>query len=325
MNNFKNAGQPVYFRPNTTDTLRGIAIILLILGHYCGFCIDGIQAFEHSGEIAVIIFLMLSGIGLTKTYGFKKCDKLFLLKRLRRLIFPLWITLILFYLLDFFLLNKTYPISDTFIKFIGILRKSPPNSPLWFISYIIFLYTVFYFVSIMKIGPYFKFLSILIICYITSIIIKFDPNIGYFFGGWTTYTFVFPISILIALNEKKISTYLQILYNRHPSLILIILIIIGSVFVFAPRLKTLFLIIFVVISAYYLDMMRVKLKPLSWLGKYSLEIYLLHFPFLVSYGFVIGKKPAIAYLGAYILFILFLSIVLKKTSEILNNSLLPSN
>ena len=75
----------------------------------------------------------------------------------------------------------------------------------------------------------------------TAIVIKFDPNIGYFFDGWTTYTFVFPISILIALNEKKISKYLQILYNRHPGIIFIILIIAGYVYVFATRLKSIVL------------------------------------------------------------------------------------
>ena len=97
------------FNRYTSEMFKGIAIIFLLVGHYSAFCLEGAQPFEMFGEIAVIIFLFLSGVGLTKSYGFNKIDKIYLVKRLRRIMIPLWLTLALFYFLDFLLLIKFIP------------------------------------------------------------------------------------------------------------------------------------------------------------------------------------------------------------------------
>src|SRR5581483_6918237 len=85
----------------TSGMLRGLAILLLLLGHFALKCVHGEYFFESAGMWAVIIFLFISGIALTKRYGLTGLGKTFLMKRLRNLLPPTWITLTLFYILDF--------------------------------------------------------------------------------------------------------------------------------------------------------------------------------------------------------------------------------
>lgn len=46
--------------------LRGAAILLLLLGHFVLFCVKGAFFFEAAGNWAVMIFLFISGVALTK-------------------------------------------------------------------------------------------------------------------------------------------------------------------------------------------------------------------------------------------------------------------
>lgn len=119
----------------------------MLVGHLCYFGIEGKQPFEHAGEIAVISFLYLSAVGLTKTYRLAPCGLSFLYRRVRKLLFPLWLSLALFYSLDAFILGKTYPLTELLLNLAGIIGKQPPNSPAWFVSYILFLYVVFFLQS----------------------------------------------------------------------------------------------------------------------------------------------------------------------------------
>ena len=84
-----------YFSLETAKSLRGIAILLLIIGHFSQQCTPGSSAlsFRITGNAAIIMFLLISGIGLTKRYFFE-VGKLFLVNRVKRLLFPV-ITLLI--------------------------------------------------------------------------------------------------------------------------------------------------------------------------------------------------------------------------------------
>jgi len=88
---------------DTSNTLRAIAIFFLIFGHFAIKCIDGKYFFEFAGKWAVIIFLYVSGVALSKTYGVIDLTNLFIFKRIKKLLFPTWITLALFFILGIYL------------------------------------------------------------------------------------------------------------------------------------------------------------------------------------------------------------------------------
>jgi peptidoglycan/LPS O-acetylase OafA/YrhL len=59
-------------------------------------------------------------------------------------------------------------------------------------------------------------------------------------------------------------------------------------------------------------------RPLSWLGKYSFEIYLLHMPFMVYYDIFLFRRPMGVFFFAYLVFVLLLNAMLKGLVELVN-------
>ena len=279
------------FNRYTSEMFKGIAIIFLLVGHYSAFCLEGTQPFEMAGEIAVIIFLFFSGVGLTKSYGFNKIGKIYLVKRLRRIMIPLWLTLTLFYVFDFLLLNKVYPVLDMLPQFMGILRKSSPNGAAWLISYLLYLYIIFYVISHIRIQLYSKIILLFLLCYLTNISITYVSMLKHIFGGWNTYTFVFPMSILVASNENHFARLLKKCDEISPIVVFFILIAILSIYLSAEKFRTGYLIMLISTATFLISSMKLKVNLLKWIGSYSYEIFLLHFPFLTSYSFLGEQLP----------------------------------
>jgi len=321
----------------TTLMLRGIAVIFLIFGHLAIKCIEGSLPFEYAARWAVIIFLFLSGIGLTKVYGLRGLEKKFLLKRIKRLVFPLWITLILFYLLNYFLLDWTRSPIKIIVSFLAILFPWPPNDPAWFITYIFYLYFLYYVVSLLRIRDVFKSLIILFLSYLTMYCIIHSQLINYF-AIWIEYTAVFPVSVLVGLYRNKLFDYMKSAYKFSPVVFFITLSMSVVVFFYydgtsnrsssllqsnplwqlIKTIEPLILIVPLLMSAFLLDFLKYKPRLLLSLGEYSYEIYLLHMPFLVYYDFFLFRKPLVIFFFVYCLFIILLSYGLRIGSEFLN-------
>ena len=84
-----------------------------------------LSPFSDFAGVGVDVFLFLSGFGLATSAIRKQLSvKEFYQKRLGKIFLPLWITLSLFLLADYFILHKTYPIGDTIINFFGIFRHA---------------------------------------------------------------------------------------------------------------------------------------------------------------------------------------------------------
>ncbi|MBK7552761.1 MAG: acyltransferase family protein [Syntrophaceae bacterium] len=126
--------------------------MLLLLGHLSEKCIAGVTYLEDGGRWAVVVFLFVSGVSLSKTYGLAALDKRFILNRIRRLAIPFWLTLALFLALDHYLLGYYYSIKRIILAIGGIMYPWPPMGHAWFITYLIFLYGLYYFVSLLRIS-----------------------------------------------------------------------------------------------------------------------------------------------------------------------------
>ena len=108
-----------------TYSLRGIAVILVIISHFAGGGF-GIRYFTPLGGIGVSIFLFLSGFGLQESYR-KNGLKLFWPKRLIRIIVPYLIWVVLLFLLS------------------RVLEYDAPLFPhYWYLDYLFLWYALFW-------------------------------------------------------------------------------------------------------------------------------------------------------------------------------------
>jgi glycosyltransferase involved in cell wall biosynthesis/peptidoglycan/LPS O-acetylase OafA/YrhL len=307
---------PEYFTRSTAQALKAMAIGLLFSGHFYFFCIDGEGIIRQCGEMAVMTFLVVSGMGLTKSYGFNRCGVRFIRRRLSVIFIPLWPVLAAVYLLDFTLLDQTYPWSEIMLSFAGIIKKAPPNAALWFIPFVLYLYGAFFLISYIPVSHLAKCVLLILTSFGTTVLITRVPVLSDHFGGWTTYTFAFPLSVCLMAGRRVFIDRLQLLSRRFGWALVLLWAAMAGMFVAMPVGRTLFFVAFIAISIFYLDQIRLVPRFVRFIGEHSYEIYLVHFPLLVSYGWVMGREPLVFFFTLYCVCVLLLAIALKTGSHL---------
>lgn len=306
------------FPSSLTNELKGWATILIVTSHVGYFLFANHQFLYPLSNIAgagVDLFLFLSGFGLVASFYKKPLSAWeFYKKRLIKIFIPLWVFLIVFLLLDKFLLNQTYQLGTVIESFFGIFRHADIyrdiNSPLWYLTLILFYYLTFPFVF-MRERPGISALLWLLIGYGIT---KLNP--GYFASVNHLHTWhivAFPFGCWFAGLVNKPSAYLKKLVGwlqnvrlktpsvvRWPLKILAIaaLLLTISYWMINPGVGGNKWILQVISITTLIEIILVAwLKPirfrlLEWLGVYSYEIYLLHWPLLYRYDFILGRLPA---------------------------------
>ncbi len=321
------------FSLDSTMILKGLAIILLLLGHTSQQCIVGHEAipFRITGNAAVIIFLFVSGVGLAKRYHLQ-ATKQFLFNRVKKLALPVWLSLALFILLNFLLLGYKESLSQLFLNFCGIFWTKFPNSPCWFITYIIFLYTVYFITAILSVSRLTQIGVLFLLPFAVSCLIIKTGSIDHL-ALWPQYSLVFPAGVVCGLYAGELNKYIHRIYSRSPSFFIAIMFVLLATYwtgVGVHRISHL------ILSEYYIQLVAAVINPLPFLlflifciglleikawrsdllrfsGRYSFEMYLLHFPFMVYYDFFLFRRPLVFYFFVYVLFLILLSVLLQRT------------
>jgi peptidoglycan/LPS O-acetylase OafA/YrhL len=326
-----------FLRFETSEMLRGLAVLFLIFGHFMFFCVDAKSSYAKTSNLAVVIFLFISGVALSKQYGIDPVDGSFIKKRIKKLAIPTWIILALFFTLDFFLLEKIYPLHRVAASFGGIMTHHLPNGAIWFITYILYLYLLFFIVSRTPLSRSMKpALMLLLSCTTTFLIWQFDILFDNFYL-WTQYTIVFPLSVYIGLKSAGVKKGLDGLINSSAigyyvlMFSLFCMTILGMVFNPEPysanasltlkvisTIQPITMIISLVMLSNIFDRLTVSSKLLTFLGAYSFEIYLCHQPFIANYDFFLFRRPLFFYFLIYFLFVIAVSYSLKNAAVYLN-------
>lgn len=332
-----------FFPIETTNELKGLAILLVIFGHIGYFLVD-----DHSflfplstiAGVGVDIFLFLSGYGLVVS-ALKKTLTIFQFykTRLIKLLIPLWITLGTFFLLDFFVLNKVYTGGYILSSFLGFFTSADLyndiNSPLWYFTLILFYYLIFPLVFIKK-YPYF---SAIIIYILTYIIIALNPiwlsKVKFFHE---IHLLAFPAGVLVASllfysqnfikninlsnflkNKKLIEIIKKIVYCLSISVLLFVIVYtvynsgIGKGVWIEQLMSLTTTLAFVVL--FLIKKLRIELLYLF--GLYSYEIYLLHWPILYRYDFIFKFLPPWLSMIVYLGFFIGLGWLLQKITKLI--------
>ncbi len=334
----KTSAGSTLFSLDSTLILKGLAIILLLLGHVSQHCATGSEAlpFRVTGNAAVIIFLFVSGIGLAKKYQLH-ADSLFWIKRIKRLATPVWLSLALVVPLNLLLIGHTDPPGQLVLNFFGIFWTNFPNSPCWFITYIIFLYTVYFIAALLPVNKMVKIAVLFMLPFWAAWLVVETGTIDHF-TLWPEYSLIFPAGVVCGLNAHHLKKINDKLFAISPIFFIVCMLILLGLYwtgiaiyrishlvsfelytqlVFA-LVNPVSFILFLILCVGWMETKGMKSTMLQFFGKYSFELYLLHFPFMANYDFFIFRRPLIFFFFVYTVFVLFLSILLQRAADFLN-------
>lgn len=160
-----------------TRELKGLAILAIIFSHI-GYFLAADHRFLFPLSVmagtGVNLFLFLSGFGLTMSSLRNKLPLgKFYKKRLLKIFTPFWIVIAIFFLLDIFLLQRSYSASYIIQSMLGFFPRGDLfldiNSPFWFITPLLFYYLLFPLVFM----PKRSWLSALIILAASFLLVQF--------------------------------------------------------------------------------------------------------------------------------------------------------
>lgn len=313
-----------FFAPFRTQELKGIAILAIVFSHIGYFLSNDIEflwPFSVAAGVGVNMFLFLSGFGLTvSSLKHPLLVYKFYLKRLKKLLIPLWLTIAVFVLMDAFILERFYPISFYWHSIIGFFPAADLfndlNSPLWYFTLILFYYIVFP-LSFYKRLPY---LCPILILLAGFLVLKLDLPINIdVINLYKTHFAAFPLGVLFAvlINDQKLA-HLKLkfkeifLFNNFKYVLILVFTVLFAYLSIhsgvgdtktieqTTSLITMFSVIFVFIAKPF------EFRLFTLFGIYSYEIYLIHWPILSRYDFLYKYIPA--YLATLIYLGLFLAL-----------------
>jgi peptidoglycan/LPS O-acetylase OafA/YrhL len=328
------------FRHETSDALRGIAVLCLLFGHFAIQCVEGKYFFELAGRWAVIIFLFISGIGLTKKYSLSNLPSNFIYRRIIKLLPSVWIAISLFSFLDFILLSERLSGKKIVINLLGIITTDASDPAAWYITYIITIYVIYFILSKFSCNRIAKILILYSVCYSISIAIWTFKPISNHISIWSQYAIVFPSSVGIGLFFKFIHNKLTSLLRKNKAFYVFITLFLLYVYISeialggiahlynsypfgetVSMIYDLLLICAVLLLTVFIDYYHITSTFLSLLGKHSFEVFLIHLPFMWKYDFILFRKPLALMLLLYFSFVIIASIFFKTMTRQLSNFL----
>ena len=287
------------------------------------------EILKRLGNIGVDIFLLLSGIGLY--FSFSKNPNLiqFYKKRIIRIL-PCSVILVL--IVTYLSHVETLRLFIIRVTFLNFLFFRDDDQTFWYIPAILLLYLLFpvFYHVIQKFKLPGALILIAISCVITAI--AFFVNFEMFFYQWEmllTRIPVFIVGILMARvikNEKKLSNekalILCLLGLIYMIAIHIIDLFITQRYIFVWHYLYLPLAVFLVFFFSYIRShvrLAIIVKPIEFVGDFSLEMYLIH---QSLYYFLLGKisffnDHQLIYAILIILASIVLSFILKTLIDML--------
>ena len=323
-----------WFPSSLTTELKGLAIIMIVLSHIGYFLVTDTRflwPLSIMAGVGVNLFLLLSGYGLTASQMKKDLSIWqFYKKRLLKLFVPFWLVLIVFFALDFFALHHGYSLSYTFKAFLGIFTHADLyediNSPLWYFTFIIGYYLLFPLVFIKK-KPW---LTAIILCAAGYLLLYVSPaSLDYVIHLYRIHVIAFPLGILAAWGVTKLKNpeILEKLSRGWKAFgyYFVMLVLLG-VFFYAnynsgvggsPANEQWMSLIAVVAISLVFVLKKIEFRLFYWVGLYSYEIYLWHWPIMYHYDFLYRFMPVWLATPLYLVFFVALGWGTSKLVELI--------
>ncbi|MBR6981959.1 MAG: acyltransferase [Ruminococcus sp.] len=314
------------------DCLKGFAILLVVIGHVFDGYLRASLFIDHSSFMSsgynliyafhMALFFMISGFVFCKAYIKNGMAKLSLNKQILNIICIYLVFSILFGLFKCAMGSFT----NTNVSLLDILLIwMKPIYPYWYLYVLLFYYLIFR----LKVVYQVKTFSILAPLFLVSVASNFVPhNISYLFEikHFLYYCFFFGLGVMISSHEKWYTTK-EVLFAVPAFMISIILMLVirvgytyedfldGKIIgtanlntIVAYGLCLMLLFLFRLICS---DEKYLHVKFLSFLGQYSLEIYVIHCIFTA------GNRVVLSKFGINIFYLnIILNVVISITAPI---------
>ena len=309
---------------NNSLAIKGVAIILMINHHLFAFPgrvkeYESVYKFNsipiefYLGEISKIcvsIFLFLGGYALYKVYK-ESVSYRSILKRVYKLYLNYWSVFIVFITLGILLGKIGFNFRVLFSNFIGI--SSSLNGEWWFFIIYVLLIAMYPIIrhAILKYNSVIVFLASFIIFCIGTL-----ANIVSYRIGLVKYEIIFNIMncqymfVLGALTAKEaiFDKAYKFINKRYQSTTIILF---GIIFLLIFPIKTLGYALITLVFIFALNNTIGKNKILIYLGRHSMNMWLIH-TFFCYYYF-----QEIVFMPRYSILILLWTILLSLTSSVI--------
>ncbi len=346
----RQRGDNGLFPTSVSQELKGLAILMVVFSHVGYFLVNDhrfLFPLIIMAGVGVNLFLFLSGYGLTMSSIKNYLTPLqFYKKRLAKLFIPFWLTLIVFFSANIFILHLHYSLAYIIRSCLGYFPHADLyqdiNAPLWYFTWILFYYLIFPLVFYRK-HPW---VSAFIVYAVGYGIILWQPAfLNDIIHMYKVHLLAFPLGMLVAsffvqpeifttgrirawiekieqIGEmnivKKIIYYLSFLVMVYVFIYTIINSNIGG----NPHVEELTSIITMLAITILFLMKRWDIKLLYIIGVYSFEIYLLHWPIMYHYDIFFKFLPAWLAMAVYLFLFVGLGWILQKVASIISNRVL---
>lgn len=329
-----------------TQELKGFAILAVVFSHIGYFLVvDHRFLFPLTimAGVGVDLFLFLSGFGLcVGSLNRSLTVKQFYQRRFGKILFPFWLTLLIFYVADWLVLNITYSWEFIAKSALGIFLTADlygdVNSPLWYLTSLFFYYLIFPWVF-SKTRPWASAALLFLIGYV---IVRWQPApLNDVMRLYKLHYAAFPLGVLAAwaVNDKNwwgcniVVSTIQILkdYRKLKTVIYFglagVLLCIASYFGYysgvgesAARQQFISIAVALAIVGLFI-MNKYRLGFLSLMGMYSYEIYLLHWPLMYRYDIFYKFLPAWLATSVYLFLFIILGWLMNKFFSIISDKI----
>jgi peptidoglycan/LPS O-acetylase OafA/YrhL len=328
---FRKAEAPL--SQNVSQELKGVAILLVVISHIGYFLASDTRflfPLSIAAGVGVNMFLLLSGYGLTISSS-KSNDGILqnYRRRLGKLYVPMWISVLIFVILDFFLIKKSYSwqyLFNTAIGYFpGLNLYGDLNSPLWYFTLIIFYYLILPLVFFKK----YPWISAIII-YLASYLIVSDPPslITGVAHMYKIHLIAFPLGIILAwlLGKTWTINLIDKIKSSSNWLIRILLVLVASAIAIYTAVHSniglgikeeLTSIITVLSLLLVFIIKKISFRTLYWIGFFSYEIYLLHWPIMYRHDFLYKFMPSWLATALYFVVLIAFAWLLQRITELI--------
>ncbi len=295
-----------FFSPELTTELKGLAIAAVILAHVGYFMASDTRFLFPLSTLAgvgVNIFLFLSGYGLTVS-ALRQPASIwqFYRKRLGKIFVPFWMVVIILLILDTLILQRSYPVTTILHSLLGFFPAADLagsfNAPLWYFTAIVFYYLLFPLLFLKKYPLFTAGLFLIASRWVLDQTLPVTPDV---LNLYRLHTACFPLGIAcagIALWQKPL--WLKGLTKRWEILLPIFKYIIragliaalGALIAYTTihsgvgegyKIEQQASLITTAAVLLFFILLPLELGWLRWLGVYSFELYLFHWPLLYRY------------------------------------------
>lgn len=318
-----------FFDRITTEQVRGIAILMVVIGHIWVHVTQIVPHIVLSGD-GVAIFLILSGFGIVKSLKREPRLKQYIINRINRVMIPYWAATVIILLLDWIFLDRLYSFSHILatisgINVYGIMHHF--DYVRWYITFLLFWY-VSIFIIYRTFHKRFWLYAIFGWSLIIFLIDYYILNLGWY------HFFAFPTGCFLSENSKSIEKVILRAGQRAWMMFSIIAIISVYLKFYVletalsgwPSISILIIkettgVIFALSVIGFFNMIHLSSQFLLFCGKYSYELFLLHGVFLIKYNPFFNLAPLPLAFTFYTAFILALSVIMEKSLRNIRYSL----